>query len=516
MGAFTMPSLGADMDRGTVVEWRVAPGDRVSRGDIIAVVDTEKSTVEVEVFESGVVEELLVPVGEEVEVGTPLATIASGEAIQPLPAPSPPAASPPAASAAPPPTPSSPPSRSPAPSPPPPSASPVPVRAHVVSPLVRHLAEELGVDAEALPASGPGGVVTRADVVAAARLGLGVPPATQPSGPGAPPPPPAAPAPPSAARPVGRPRRARVPSDGARVVASPYARRRAAEAGVELCDLAGTGPGGAVLARDVPATPSVSVTGVGAATPAAAAAPSASEPASAPLRRGPEALRASVAALMARSKREIPHYYLRTTIDLGLVRSWLDRVNVDRPPGDRVVPAAVLCWATARAAATNRGLNGHWVDDGFRPASGVQLGVAVSLRGGGLLAPVIPDADTLDADELMRRLRDLTERARHGGLKASEMADPSITVTNLGDTGVEEVYGVIYPPQVAMVGFGKVVERAWVVTDRIEVRPVVTVTLAADHRATNGHEGARLLATIDRLLQDPEEPWSATEPPTSS
>jgi pyruvate dehydrogenase E2 component (dihydrolipoamide acetyltransferase) len=198
------------------------------------------------------------------------------------------------------------------------------------------------------------------------------------------------------------------------------------------------------------------------------------------------------------------------------VRRWLDVVNADRPPAERVVAAAVLCWAVARAAAANPGLNGHWLDGAFRPADGVQLGVAVSLRGGGLLAPVIPDAADLDAEQLMRRLRDLTDRARHGGLRASEMADPSITVTNLGDTGVEEVFGVIYPPQVAMVGMGRVVERPWAVDGRVEVRPVVTVTLAADHRATNGHEGARFLATIDRLLQDPEEPWSAPKPPASS
>ena len=187
-----------------------------------------------------------------------------------------------------------------------------------------------------------------------------------------------------------------------------------------------------------------------------------------PRARGPDALKASVAALMARSKREIPHYYLRTTVDLGAVRRWLDVVNAGRPPAERVVPAAVLCWAVARAAAANPGLNGHWIDGAFRPADGVQLGVAVSLRGGGLLAPVIHDADALDAEELMRRLRDLTDRARHGGLRASEMVDPSITVTNLGDTGVEEVYGVIYPPQVAMVGVGRVVERPWVVDGRVD------------------------------------------------
>jgi pyruvate dehydrogenase E2 component (dihydrolipoamide acetyltransferase) len=442
MGSFTMPSLGADMDRGTVVEWRVAPGDHVDRGDIVAVVDTDKATVEVEVFESGVVQELLVPVGEEVEVGTALATIGAGPAPE-LVGPGPTATA--TATAA--------------------TPAPALVTAvghevahpHVTSPLVRHLAERLGVDTDAIHGSGPGAMVTRADVEAASRA---------------------------------RPRVPRRSRDG-RVAASPFARRRATESGVDLSSLRGTGPGGAVLARDVPAGHRSKES-------------------------GSAALKASVAALMARSKREVPHYYLRTTIDLHGVRQWLDAVNADRPPTDRVVPAAVLCWATAQAAAANPGLNGHWVDDGFRPARGVQLGIAVNLRDGGLLAPVIPGAENLDAEKLMHRLRDLTDRARHGGLKATEMADPSITVTNLGDTGVEEVYGVIYPPQVAMLGFGKVVERPWVVDGRVEVRPVVTVTLAADHRATNGHQGARFLTTIDRLLQDPEEPWSTPKPPTSS
>jgi len=451
MGAFTMPSLGADMDRGTVVEWKVAPGDRVERGDIVAVVDTDKSTVEVEVFESGVVQELLVPAGEEVEVGTPLATIGSVSALDGSAPPAPPRPSPPPPASAPVRAPSTVASAAP---------SHGPAHPHVTSPLVRHLAEDLGVDTAHLRGSGPGGTVTRADVETAASDARR-----------------------SAAVPAG--------PEGRRTMASPLARRRAAAAGVDLAVLRGTGPHGAVLARDVPDQ-------------------------AAPKLTGPAARRAAVAALMARSKREIPHYYLRTTVDLGLVRRWLDGVNANRTPAERIVPSAVLCWAVARAVAMNPGLNGHWVDGGFRPAPAVQLGVAVALRDGGLLAPVIADADRLDADEMMGRLRDLTDRARHGGLRASEMADPSITVTNLGDTGVEEVYGVIYPPQVAMIGIGKVVERPWVVGGQVEVRPVVTITLAGDHRATNGHEGARLLATVERLLQDPEEPWNAPAPPTSS
>jgi pyruvate dehydrogenase E2 component (dihydrolipoamide acetyltransferase) len=473
MGVFTMPSLGADMDRGTVVEWRVAPGDHVERGDIVAEVETEKSNVEVEVFESGVIEELLVKPGVEVEVGTPLATLTPNEGAVAAPV-ARPSAAPAAAAAA---------AAAGAP------AGHEPQQHHVVSPIVRHLAERLGVDTDAVPATGAGAVVTRSDVEAAAARTAPVGPArTAPTVPDRPltPAPPVAPAGPRRPAPSRRPPRL-APSPGR---ASPLARRLAAERKVPVASLRGTGPAGAVVARDVPAGP---------------------RPA-----RGTEALKASVAALMARSKREVPHYYLRTTVDLGRVRQWLDRVNADRPPAERILPAAVLLWAIARAAVTNPGLNGHWVDGGFRPADGVDLGIAVSLRGGGLLAPRIGHAEQLDAEQLMSRLRDLTERARHGGLKASEMGDPTITVTNLGDAGVEEVYPVIYPPQVAMVGLGKVVERPWVVDGLVVVRPVVTVTLAGDHRATNGHDGARFLSTVDRLLQDPEEPWTAPVPTTSS
>jgi pyruvate dehydrogenase E2 component (dihydrolipoamide acetyltransferase) len=104
----------------------------------------------------------------------------------------------------------------------------------------------------------------------------------------------------------------------------------------------------------------------------------------------------------------------------------------------------------------------------------------------------------------MGGLRDLVERARAGRLRSSELSDSTITVTNLGDQGVEAVFGVIYPPQVAIVGFGKVVERPWVVEDRIVPRRVVRATLSADHRVSDGHRGARFLAALDRWLQKPE------------
>jgi pyruvate dehydrogenase E2 component (dihydrolipoamide acetyltransferase) len=216
-------------------------------------------------------------------------------------------------------------------------------------------------------------------------------------------------------------------------------------------------------------------------------------------------MRRTIAALMARSKREIPHYYLGQHIDLTRALAWLDEVNAGRPPGERLLPAALLVKATALACRAHPALNGFFVDGELREAEHVHPGVAIALRGGGLVAPAIHDADGLGLDALMAALRDLTGRARAGRLRGSEMTDATITVTSLGDRGVETVYGVIHPPQVALVGFGKVTERAWAAGGMVGAHPVVHATLAADHRAGDGHTGGRFLADIDRRLQEPQE-----------
>jgi pyruvate dehydrogenase E2 component (dihydrolipoamide acetyltransferase) len=208
---------------------------------------------------------------------------------------------------------------------------------------------------------------------------------------------------------------------------------------------------------------------------------------------------------MARSKREIPHYYLSTTIDMRKATEWLERVNAGRSITDRIVMPVLLLKATARAVATVPEMNGFMVDGQFKASAAVQVGVAISLRGGGVIAPAIHDTATLGLDELMVALRDLVTRARVGRLRSSEMSDPTITVTNLGDLGVDQVFGVIYPPQVALVGFGKVAERPWAEGGLLGARPTVTATLAADHRVSDGHRGGFFLYTIDHLLQAPED-----------
>jgi pyruvate dehydrogenase E2 component (dihydrolipoyllysine-residue acetyltransferase) len=386
-----MPALGADMEAGTLVEWLIKPGDRVKRGDIVAVVETQKGAIEVETFNEGIVFELVVPVGTKVPVGSLIARIGEpGEA---------PIAKAPAA----------------LPTPPPPRPAPV----LIASPVpVLH---------------------------------------------------------------------------GVKV--SPAARRRAAELGIDPATISGTGVEGSVSIADVEAA----TVRRAAVLPPPAASPS--------RRKGFNAaeMRKAIAAAMGRSKREIPHYYLSHTIDLGTALSWLEAFNAAQPVPNRLLPAVLLLKASALALREISQLNGTYVGGEFQPGAGVHVGWAISLRGGGLVAPAIRDADTRSLPDVMAVMRDLVQRARTGGLRSSELSSATVTVTSLGDRGAETVMGIIYPPQVALIGFGTIGTRPWVVEKRVEPRPLVTVSLAADHRASDGHVGALLLNAIERLLQEPEK-----------
>ncbi len=215
-------------------------------------------------------------------------------------------------------------------------------------------------------------------------------------------------------------------------------------------------------------------------------------------------MRKSIAAAMSRSKREIPHYYLADEIVLENSLTWLTTRNAQRSIDERVLPAALLLKAVGIAAQRFGEFNGFWRDDEFHPARNVHVGVAISLRGGGLVAPAIHDVPDKKLDELMDDLTDLVARARSLSLRSSEMSDPTITVTNLGDNGVDAVFGVIYPPQVALVGFGQPAPRVCVIDGGIRVVTTMQATLAADHRASDGHRGALFLAAINELLQQPD------------
>ncbi|MDE1922850.1 MAG: 2-oxo acid dehydrogenase subunit E2 [Gammaproteobacteria bacterium] len=286
----------------------------------------------------------------------------------------------------------------------------------------------------------------------------------------------AAPAAPAA--PIAAP--SAVPAPG-RIKISPAARRRAEELGVVLTALKPSGTHAAVSIADVDIA----------------------APAAAPVDRQ-AAMRAAIAAAMSRSKREIPHYYLATGINAERALGWLEQRNAAVPIGERILFAALELKAVALALRETPELNGFYEAGAFRPGTGMHLGVAISLRGGGLVAPALHDADRLSLADLMAQLKELLQRARGGQLRSSEMSDPTITVTNLGDLGVETVFGVIYPPQVALVGLGRALTKPLVIDGAIAPARVLRATLSADHRVSDGMRGARFLIELDRLFQQPE------------
>jgi pyruvate dehydrogenase E2 component (dihydrolipoamide acetyltransferase) len=370
---FRLPALGADMEHAVLVEWRVKPGDRVARGDVVAAVETDKGVIDLECFDAGEVLELVTPPGTRVPVGGVLAM---------------------------------------------------------------------------LETEGGGGQAAAASAPAAAP----------------------------AATPAAAPRG----SAAGRVRASPVARARARELGIALEPIAGSGAGGTIELADVEA----------------AAGRPAREPAA--------AMRAVIAAAMARSKREIPHYYLSLPVDFGAVLAWLERRNAAVVPAARLLYPALVLKAVALATREVPGFNGFWRDGRFEPSAAVHVGAAIALRGGGLIAPAILDAADKPLAALMAEFRDLVSRARTARLRGSELSSPTITVTSLGDVGVETVLPVIHPPQVAMVGLGSVSPRPWVVDGAVVARPVGTLALAADHRVSDGRVGAQFLEAIRARLTRPE------------
>ncbi|MFN3216309.1 MAG: dihydrolipoamide acetyltransferase family protein [Acidimicrobiales bacterium] len=422
---FRLPSLGSDMDSGTVIGWRVAEGDTVTKGDVLLDVDTDKSEIEVEVWHDARVERILVGAGETVAVGTPIAQLAVGEAQnrteaseqrraggagaeeaeQPNEAEQPEEAEEPEAR----------------------DGTGDPTTAEP-APTERHRASDLAPT----PAAGDG---------------------ARDRAPGAP------------------------PAGGGRG---------------RIGDL--VTPRTVYWPTTVPVTPRSGRPAPRGATDSTASA------GERPTRR-----QNVVALAMEQSNREIPHFHLTTEIDLAPTIAWLEAANDERRPPDRILTAAVFLRAVALAVARHPTFNGSWIDGRFVPADTVALGVAIHMRDGTLMTPVIAEADHVGIDDLMASFRALVGRTRSGGLKSSDIAQPTITVTNLGDSGADEVAGLIRPPQVALVGFGRVRPRPVVIDDAVVVRPTVHATLSADHRANNGQAGAAFLTTLAGLVRAPEE-----------
>ncbi|WP_346840095.1 dihydrolipoamide acetyltransferase family protein [Microbulbifer sp. SAOS-129_SWC] len=396
MSDFHLPSLGADMESATLREWFVKPGDRVKKGDIVAAVETDKGIIDIEIFESGTFDNILVQPDQKVPVGTVLATYSvEGETAD--------------------------------------------TAAGAVA--AQQPASQKTEKSSAPPAST---IAQRGGATTAAH---------------------------------------------ARLRISPAARRRARELGIDPSGITGSGPGGAISVEDV-------VHSAGPAAPATRPQP-AERPAAGDMRH-------AIAAAVAHSKREIPHYYLSTSIDLSRALDWLQAHNAERPLQQRAVYALLLLKAVARAVQKTPELNGFFIDGATQRHDEVHIGVAISLRSGGLVVPALHSVQDKGIDALMPEFADLVNRARGGHLRATELQDATITVTSLGEQGVETVFPIIYPPQVAIVGFGSIVERVWPVDGKPQLRRIINASLAADHRVSDGHRGGIFLTELDRLLQEPE------------
>ncbi|MNF59186.1 Dihydrolipoyllysine-residue acetyltransferase component of pyruvate dehydrogenase complex [compost metagenome] len=381
---FLMPSLGADMEDGTLIEWKKKPGDQVKRGDIIAEVETQKGLIEIEVFDEGTIGELMIQEGTKVPVGTVMALInPTGVAVETK--------------------------RD--------KEKPIalqPIEEKIAEPIVREKIEAIHIKA------------------------------------------------------------------------SPLAKRIAAENHIDLLQIKGTGPDGAITREDVEQALTQQAVFDKEKT---------TEPAL--------QIRSAVAAAMSKSNREIPHYYLEKKIDLTRALTWLQETNNQRKVAFRILPVVLFIKATAKSLKEFPDLNAIW-DNGIQQKTDINIGFVISLRSGGIIVPAIHQADLKTIDETMEALNDIIPRARALKLRSSELSGSTITLTSMGEGGADLVFGVIYPPQVALVGFGSISEQPFAEAGMLGIRSMVTVTLAGDHRATDGLTGSRFLNALNKNLQNPE------------
>jgi len=390
---FTMPSLGADMADGTLVEWLKKPGDQVKRGDIIATVETQKGLIDIEVFDEGTIEKLMIDEDTKVPVGTLMALINPEKKIESQ------------------------------------KAIPDITEEPVIQPT----------EEKAIPA---------------------------------------------------------FLTENIHIKASPLARKIAAENNIDLLQINGSGENGAITRKDVEGAIEQGKLVQGKEKSSIVAEPIKEQNISNPVR-------SAVAAAMSRSNREIPHYYLEKKIDLKKALAWMYGKNKELPVQKRLLPAALLIKAVASSLKVVPELNAVW-DTDLQLKTEINIGFVVSLRNGGIIVPAIHAADLKSVDEIMENLNDIIPRARALRLRSSELSDSTITITSIGDGGADLVYGIIYPPQVAIIGFGSISEQAFAENGLLGVRPMVRVSLAGDHRASDGLTGSRFLVALNNHLQNPE------------
>lgn len=417
----TMPQMGADMVEGTLVRWLKKVGDEVKRGEVIAEIETDKATVELEAFESGTILKLVAQEGEVVPVGDVIAILGN-----------------------------------PAEAPPEVARKPVP------PPAKREIEPE-------------------AKATAQRRIEAPVAAAPAEASPG--------------------PDRVRI---------SPVARRLAQEAGIDIRSLRGSGPDGRILRRDVEAAIAARQTAPSAVAPAPAMdrAP-AVVAAETPVREAAPAavgelskIRKAIAHRMLLSKQTQPHYYLTLDVDMTDALAFRAQLNAGLPEAQKVTINDLIVKACAIALERHPKFNAAYAEDGLRMNERINICIGIALDEG-LIAPAVLDCQAKSLGRIAMETKDLVERARAGRLTAAEYGEGTFTITNLGAYGVETLIGIINPPQAAILGVGSVMEKPVVRDGEVTVRQVMKIALSADHRVTDGAEGARFIKEIQRVLEQP-------------
>ncbi len=403
----TMPSLGASMKNLTLTQWLVKEGDHVESGDIIAEIETQNGAINMGVYSSGIIAEILVEPFREVFVGTVLVRLALNVVSQ---------------------------------------KNPMPTA--VLAPIPALKATET--------------LSARDKSIALSKQATG--------------------------------------ANATDIKASPIIRRLAKEQQLNLTGIKGSGPQGAISLNDLSTLLKEKIKNGSENIKTA----DISE----------QNMRNAIAVAMAKSKQEIPHLYLSLEVDITNAELWLKQRYQTTSSENQVLLLALLLKALANALVKYPKLNGFYQsslkahtfekNNNFEQANEIHIGKVISLRPGGLVVPAIHDVDQLSISEISQSIQDITKRSRNGHLRNSELMDATITVTNMGEHGVDSVFGIIYPPQVAIVGFGKVRKIVKIVNDNIENASVLTVSLSADHRVIDGMLAAKFLNCLAKNLQQPE------------
>jgi pyruvate dehydrogenase E2 component (dihydrolipoamide acetyltransferase) len=430
-----MPALELAQETGKIIHWLKRPGDPVQKGEPIVEIETDKVTVELEAPASGVLRDVSAREGDVVPVGRTIAVVfAAGEAgAASVAGPVMPAANAATTGAVP----------------------AAPVAAGVkASPLARKLAEQHGVDLTRVRTAS--GRIEKADVLAFVESQKG------------------------AAR----------DGAGARLAAaSPKARRLAAERGVDIGALRGSGPGGAVLALDVPAAARP------AGAPAMPSAPRVSAPGA-----GVSTVWRIMAERMTTSWTTAPHFYLVREVNVSRLVSWLDRAR--KQTGAHITYTDLLVKLVAAAMSQHPRMNVSWRDGTIAQNGEINIGLAVAIDDG-LVVPVIHRADTLRLAELASRREDVVGRAQTGKLRPADIQGGTFTISNLGMYGVDAFNAIVNPPQAAILAVGRIADRVVALNGQPAVQPTMVLTLSCDHRALDGARGAQFLGALADLIEEP-------------